>query len=186
MTTSALKAVELGLLKIPTNDHPFKSRNGEEKKFLIDARGAGTNIALRKLIISEMKILTKNLLGIQAICGIAKSGIMWGAWLSWELELPYANVLLDGPRHSGLGRQIEGNIENQKIVLVDNWVRNGVSIKKANKILNDVGAKISGTVVITKMENIELEVDVFPVWELDDLFEAASHLKLVPNGYNFY
>jgi orotate phosphoribosyltransferase len=186
MIKTALKAVELGLLKIPQEGKFFKSRTGVEKKYLIDARGAGTNLALRKLIITEMENIIKMFPESQAICGIAKSGIMWGSWLSWVLEMPYATVLLDGPRDSGLGRQIEGSIENQKVILIDNWIREGLSMNKAIKILHDNGAIVNGGIVITKINKNDISPNIISLWDLEDLFEAARQIKLVPDNYKFY
>lgn len=186
MNNLAIKAVELGLLKIPSSENPFTSRSGEAKKYLIDARGAGSNLELRKIIISEMLHKISNLNNYQVICGIAKSGIMWGSWLSWELNLPYATVLIDGPRLSGMKRQIEGEVSNKDIILVDNWIRDGISIKSAAEIILGCGGKIIGGVVITRTKKIDFDFDVFSVWELEELFDAARKLKVVPENYNFY
>src|SRR5687767_6986062 len=104
------EALRHGLLLFPPAGESFASRGSEKKLFVIDARGAGVKLALRKLIVEGMRERLSNFNSFDVVGGLAKSGTMWGAWLSWTCELPFANVLLDGPRASGLQREVEGDV----------------------------------------------------------------------------
>ncbi len=185
MKESAILAIKNGLIAIAPEGKPFRSRNGSDKTYLIDSRGAGTNIELREIIVSEMELCLKKLNNYDIIGGIAKSGTTWGAWLSWKLRIPYANILLDGKRSSGLQREIEGDVKDKNVVLIDNWLRSGTSILNAAEVVRRNGGNAIGAIVITKLKEVDLTPIVFPAWELRVLFEAAIQTKLVPDNFNF-
>jgi len=185
MKNSAIKAVSNGLLVFAPPNEPFISRNGDEKYFLVDSRGAGTNIELREIVISEMVKCLDYFPDCNVIGGIAKSGTTWGAWLSWKLRIPFASILLDGKRKSGLQREIEGNIMGKNVVLIDNWLRTGTSIINSIEVVERNGGKVIGVIVITKLKEVTLQAKVVTVWELDELFEAAKKVNLVDKGFNF-
>jgi len=185
MRDSAIKAVTSGLLVIAKPGKSFNSRSGSDKNYLIDSRGAGSNIELREIIVSEMEKCLEIFDDCNVIGGIAKSGTTWGAWLSWKLRIPFANILLEGKRNSGLQREIEGNVKGKNIVLIDNWLRSGTSILNAIEVVNRNGGNVSGTIVITRLKDVNIQSKVIPVWELDELFEAARQTKLVSDNFNF-
>ena len=185
MIESAISAIKNGLMVIAQPNKPLTSRSGSNKTYLIDSRGAGVNIELREIIISEMERCIKSFPDFEIIGGVSKSGTSWGAWLSWKLRMPFVNVLLDGKRESGLQREIEGDVEGKNVVLVDNWLRSGKSIQSAIEVVKRNGGNVIGALVITKIKDIELNPTVIPIWELDELFEAARITNLVPDDYIF-
>lgn len=182
--SSAMEAVRLGLLKFPQPGETFKGREGNIKPFIVDARGAGTNLALRVLVVNEMKSRIRQL-RVDCIGGIAKSGTVWGAWLAWDLNLPFVNVLLEGPRSSGLNREVEGDPNGRRIVLIDNWARTGTSIDKAIKTVHNAGGEACGVVVLTRQPDVSLQIPLHSVWELTELVNASKAQGFLPMDFEF-
>jgi len=149
------------------------------------ARGAGTNLPLRRLIVNEMKNRIGTFGSFDSIAGIAKSGTVWGAWLAWDLNLPFMNVLLEGPRSSGLNREVEGDAQGKRVILVDNWIRTGESIDKAIKTIHNAGAVVTAILVVTRRPEISFQMPTFSVWELTELVKASKELGLIPKDLQF-
>ncbi len=182
--TSATAAVALGILRFPKVGEVFESRKGRVKTFILDARGAGVNLPLRAIVISRMRAIRKMFPRSVVVGGIAKSGIMWGAWLAWEESLPYATVLLDGPRKSGIRREVEGDVANRNVLLVDNWMRSGDSIRKATDVVRRNGGKAIGAIVITNLPTVRIDLPFKAVWSGTNLMRAARRAGLLshPSG----
>ena len=174
MTDSRIQEVlKQGLLLFPPVGESFASRGGEKKLFLIDARGAGVKLTLRKAIIEAMCERLSNFNSFDVVGGVAKSGTMWGAWLSWTCELPFANVLLDGPRASGLQREVEGEVAGKRVLLIDNWIRSGSSIRKGQDAIQRAGGTVEGVLVLVRFKKENLGIHVEALWELEDLLNGA-------------
>ena len=175
---SQCAAIQLGLLRFPDEGQVIRGRRGNVKPYLLDTRGAVSNLPLRTLIVDQ---LSKNL-GIfpscEVVAGIAKSGTIWGAWLAWAKGFPFANVLIDGPRESGLKREVEGEVSGRKVILVDNWVRTGESLQKAKAVCEQNGAVVLGAISISINSGLNLDMRVQAVWEIDDLVQTAFRLGL--------
>lgn len=116
------------LLHIPPS--PLYDRQGRPMQYVVDARGAGTNISLRRWIVSRFAEMASEY-EPSSIIGVANSGVVWAAWTAEYLSLPYATVLPDGPRKSGLNRQIEGVPPAGPTILIDNWLVTGDSVLKS-------------------------------------------------------
>jgi orotate phosphoribosyltransferase len=86
------------------------------------------------------------------VVGIAKAGISWGTLLAWELGLPAGIVHLDGPRKSGLQRQIEGAVVGRKVVLIDNLTRSHSSLISAARLVEAEGGRIAGAMTVVGLE----------------------------------
>ena len=177
MKNSALEAVKLGILRVASKGHPYPGKHGNYKPYVVDSRGAGTNIELRTLILNEMQCALLELTPYDVIGGIAKSGIMWGSMLAQILQQPYATILPDEPRKSGLQRQIEGDVVGANVVLIDNWSRTGRTIEAATKKVFDAGGKVSGVILISCPNALEVEITHCKViWTLPELIEAQSYI----------
>lgn len=167
------KALELGLLRFPPAGEFFPARGGGRKLFLTDTRGAGVKLALRKLIVEEMRERLSAFNSFDVVGGLAKSGTMWGAWLSWICELPFANVLLSGPRASGLQREVEGDVTGKRVLLIDNWIQSGSTIRKGQDVIQRAGGTAEGVLVIVRFKKGDLGIPVEAIWELEELLNAA-------------
>lgn len=186
MSNSAEDAVRQGLLAIAPEGQFFPSRSGNPRNYVVDARGAGSNLRLRESIVEALNERLASIPDVQMIGGIAKSGIVWGAWLAWRAALPYASILLDGKRASGLQRETEGDVSGKQVVLIDNWVRTGSSIEKAAEVVRRNGGFVADVIVITNHDEPELSgIRLHSCWSLDVLFQAARTVGVVPANFEF-
>lgn len=176
----AADAVALGLLRLPPAGQTFPGRRGNPgKRYLVDSRGAGADPRLRSLVLAELRENLARLSEPQAIAGLAKSGMVWGAWLALETGLPYATVLLDGPRDAGLQREVEGEIRGLRTVLVDNWIDSGASLAQAAAIVARHGGEVAGALVVSGKGTPDLPFPVRTAFGLHALLEAAGQPHLL-------
>lgn len=173
-------AVRLGILRIASNGGLFPGRKGKQgSRYLVDSRGAGSNVRLRNVISAALaeKVLAQE--QIETIVALAKSGITWGAWLAQSTGLPYATVLLDGPRTGGLQREIEGNVGGKKIILVDNWVSSGESLLQAASVVERHGGEVSAAVAVSGHICSTLPFPVLFAFHLSHLLAAAAEQNII-------
>lgn len=180
--TTQDQAINLGLLKFPPPGEFFPGRGGASKHFVIDTRGAGTILPLRRLIVDEMQAIFRALPPFDVLAGIAKSGTVWAAWVAWANDLPFANVLLDGPRSSGLQREVEGDISGRRVLLVDNWMRSGDSFVRAKEVVLRSGGRPVGGITIVRFSEKEIGLPMESIWELKDLLLIAKREGLLSDG----
>ncbi len=176
-------AARLGLIKFPTKES-FKNRqpsNDGSKNFLIDSRGAGTNIELRNMIINALTEGFYHLPECDIIGGVANSGSHWAATLAYKLNMPFANILKE-PRKSGMKRQIEGDIYGKRLLLVDNWMNTGDSLRKATEIVKKSGGISVGLLCIAGKEPILYDMGLPYAFAFSTqlLLEAAADICIIP------
>lgn len=172
---NASMAVRLGLLKFPAPGMTFPGRAaGKPKNYVIDTRGAGMNLKLRELIVSMLMNEFTRLPKFDVLGGISKSGTVWAAWMAWMSHLPFANVLLDGKRESGLQREVEGDVCGLRILLVDNWTRTGNSIRQAADVVGRAGGVAVAAITVVRHSDIELPFPLNSPWTISELLDAAG------------
>jgi orotate phosphoribosyltransferase len=170
---SAKAAVDAGLLRFPPAGTLFPGRELDPLPFLIDSRGAGADLRLRRLILRGLRTLANTAQPFDVIAGLSKAGTIWGAWLAWAERCPYATVHPDGARRSGLQRAVEGHVESQRVLLVDNWVRSGKSVREAiAQVVESRGLPVGVLAIVTSSE-ASFEIPLHAVWTTNDLLSAA-------------
>lgn len=160
------------LVHFRSNHEPaLLNRNNNPMDYLIDTRGAMSDVEAREAILSA---LLKLLLGgaFTSVCGIAKSGMIWGAVAADRLGLPYATVLPDGPRGSGLNRQIEGVLPPGHCAVIDNWIISGKSAKQAIDVVASQNGVEATLVLLMRPPSIP-NVD-FPIQAVFDAEYVVS------------
>ncbi|MFA6116363.1 MAG: phosphoribosyltransferase family protein [Sphingomonas sp.] len=170
--------VQRGLLRFPPSGTSFPGREGRPKRYVIDTRGAGADPELRGLIVDRLAEIATMGEAFDVIAGVAKSGTCWAAWLAWKNRVPFANILLDGARGTGLQRDVEGEVAGMRVLLIDNWARSGSSLIRAAEIAARAGAVTVGALTITRNEVIALGFPHRVAWELGELLEAAADAGL--------
>ena len=172
-----------GLLRFPLAGKTFPSRSGSVKNYVLDTRGAGANLELRRLIVNALQTRAESCSPFHVIAGVAKSGITWAAWLAWEMEIPYATVL-DERRTSGLQREVEGDITDKHVLLIDNWARSGDSIRKVSEAVKRAGGTPVAALTIARNSDLDLGLPFRSVFEIEDLLAVAERegLYVRPEG----
>ena len=133
---------------------------------------------LRELIVDQIERQSACFPNAEVIGGISKSGTTWGAWLAWKRRMPFANVLLDGPRASGLQREVEGDIREKRLILIDNWVRKGETVRKAIQICQRNGGNVVGVIAIASIGELDIGVPFMVIWDLRVLLRNAHLMGL--------
>lgn len=175
MSATPHEAVALGLLCIAPADRPFPGRaGGPAVPVLADVRGAFDNIPLRNLIIEG---LITNLVGYfpaaDGVVGLAKAGVPWAAVVADRTRKLAAFASLDGPRASGLQRRVEGRVATRRVVLIDNLISAGGSLRKAADIVNAAGGEVIGALTVVADPGAALEFAVHSLWSINELIDAA-------------
>ena len=135
------QALELGIL--------LRRRIDGVIKTVVDSRGSGTKPALHALIVYCLD-MSFAVLGGDSIASVAHGGSSWAAVAGYSSGRSFCNVLVDGPRGSGIRREVEpDDIAGRSAVLVDNWLRTGASLERAAGILKRHGTHVVGVVVIS-------------------------------------
>jgi orotate phosphoribosyltransferase len=146
---------------------------------LVDSRGAGSNLRLRNVVVAALAEKFLPLDDVTTVVGLAKSGMTWGAWLAQSTGLPYATVLLDGPRPGGLQREIEGDVHGRRVALVDNWVSSGESLQQASSVVERHGGHVSAAIAVCGRVSSNLPFPVLLAFRLPHLLTAAAEGQLI-------
>lgn len=84
----------------------------------------------------------------EAVIGTATAGIPWGAMVADRSSLPFGYVRSSNKTH-GKGNKIEGKIESgTKVVVVEDLISTGGSVKDVILTLREAGAEVLGVVAI--------------------------------------
>lgn len=173
-------AVRLGILRIAPKSGEFPGRRGGPgKPYLVDSRGAGSSVRLRNVILTALAHRLLPFERIDIIAGLAKSGMTWAAWLAQSAGLPYATILIDGPRSAGLQREVEGDISGHRVVLVDNWISSGQSIRDAAAVAIRNGGEVVGAIAVCGRGGHDLPFPVLTAFSIPDLLNAAAEGQLI-------
>lgn len=155
MTGFVKDLVALGLLRVAQPEGArFPGREGAPgMPWIADVRGALADPALRHQIVLELaRRFNRDFQSAEMIIGLSKAGVAWGALLAWELGLPGGVVHLDGPRGSGLQRQVEGPVAGRRVLLIDNLTRSQASLIEAAQIIEAEAGIVAGALTIVGRE----------------------------------
>jgi orotate phosphoribosyltransferase len=172
---SAAAAVRLGLLKFAPPGSDFPGRAGVAGvPVLADIRGALSNVPLRSLIVQELaKILRDRFPRANVLAGVAKAGISWAAMLADRAAMEAAVVNLNGPRASGLQREVEGDVAGRRVVLIDNLIALGGSLRKSAAVVAGAGGEVIGALTVIADPGAPLEFETRSLWTQRELIDAA-------------
>lgn len=153
---------------------------GVDGRHVVDARGAGRDPELSGLIRLQLHRLLDEI-DADGLAAVANSGVSWAATLASDRRAFWCNVLVDGAREKGLGRQVEPDcVGGRRLVLIDNWTVSGSSLRAAAAILEDHGAQVAAAVVISAAQPLpDLPFPLALGWSFDDLLAALSTVNHV-------
>lgn len=176
--SNAHDAVARGLILFPPAGQTFPGRHGGTKDYVINTRGAGAILELRALIVEQLSRCAESGPEFDVVGGLAKAGTSWGAWLAWVLNKPFANVLLDGARASGLQREVEGDVASLRVLIVDNWTRSGRSLAQGATVVERAGGRCVGGLTVVRHGRAECGLPLQAAWSIGELLSAAQELGL--------
>ncbi|MCS7098921.1 MAG: orotate phosphoribosyltransferase [Sulfolobales archaeon] len=130
-----LEAVKLGLVKFGR----FKLSSGIESSYYVNFREATMVPSYVKRVAYEIGSAVVRE-GVEAVVGVAVAGALIASYVGALFDLPVTFVRSE-PKNHGLGREVEGCVENMRIAIVDDVLTTGGTIRRAYEALVNSGSK---------------------------------------------
>jgi orotate phosphoribosyltransferase len=132
----------------PENYYTWKS--GVRAPCYCNCRNAISDFSARRLISDEMSASVIDAFGdVDAVLGVSTAGIPWASCVADRLELPTAYIRSEKKAH-GVGGFVQGHVQpGSRVVIIDDLVASGGSLKMAIDALKDeVDVEVAGVVTI--------------------------------------
>lgn len=146
--TVAKNLLDIQAVSLQPND-PFTWASGIKSPIYCDNRLVLSFPEKRSVVVQGfVELIQKEYVEAEVIVGTATAGIPWGAMIADKLEKPFGYVRSSNKSH-GKGNKIEGNIkQGAKVVVVEDLISTGGSVKDVIESLREAGAEVLGVVAI--------------------------------------
>ena len=146
--TVAKNLLDIQAVSLQPND-PFTWASGIKSPIYCDNRLVLSFPEKRSVVVQGfVELIQKEYAEAEVIVGTATAGIQWGAMIADKLEKPFGYVRSSNKSH-GKGNKIEGNIkQGAKVVVVEDLISTGGSVKDVIESLREAGAEVLGVVAI--------------------------------------
>lgn len=149
----ASELLDAGAYLIDTSlpeDQYYTWKSGVRAPCYCNCRNAISDFRARRVITTEMTDTIGESFGnVDAILGVSTAGIPWATTVADRLELPTAYIRSEKKAH-GVGGFVQGNVQpDARVVVVDDLVASGDSLKKAiDALLEEYSVEVVGVVSI--------------------------------------
>lgn len=160
----------------------FTLKSGKTSNFYLNLR----NLISQPQVLKKIaELIHQNLPDTQdyLICGLPYAGIPYAHTVSILYDIPGIILRKERKKH-GLGNMIDGISDSglKKVVVIDDIMTTGSSIKESIPILKEHGLEIERVICLidrSEMDIQELEVDgnTYPIYSLFKLEELISYQK---------
>jgi orotate phosphoribosyltransferase len=132
----------------------FTLASGDKSNYYIDLRVIPNfPKAFKKLINFAVEYIKNINLNFQGIVAIPLAGIPFGTMIASQFNKPFY-ILRKEPKQYGLKKMIEGEIKDQKILLIDDLISSGFSKIYAINALRNEGAIVKDLFIfISRVSN---------------------------------
>lgn len=146
--TVAKNLLDIKAVSLQPND-PFTWASGIKSPIYCDNRLVLSFPEKRSVVVQGfVELIQKEYSDAEVIVGTATAGIPWGAMVADKMEKPFGYVRSSNKTH-GKGNKIEGKIEKgAKVVVVEDLISTGGSVKDVILSLREAGAEVLGIVAI--------------------------------------
>ena len=146
--TVAKNLLDIKAVSLQPND-PFTWASGIKSPIYCDNRLVLSFPEKRSVVVQGfVELIQKEYSEAEVIVGTATAGIPWGAMVADKMEKPFGYVRSSNKTH-GKGNKIEGKIEKgAKVVVVEDLISTGGSVKDVILSLREAGAEGLGVVAI--------------------------------------
>ena len=166
----------------------FVLSSGAKSSIYIDMRTIISKPKYFRLILALLASRLAPLHGeIDGIVGVATAGIPWATGLALYLGLPLAYVRPEPKKH-GMGKQVEGNVEGLRLVVVDDVATTGGSLAKSINTLRLAGGKPRyALVIVDRMQGAQerlaqLGIRLLSIAKLPEILDYLEENRLVDLG----
>lgn len=146
--TVAKNLLDIQAVSLQPNN-PFTWASGIKSPIYCDNRLVLSFPEKRSVVVQGfVELIQKEYSEAEVIVGTATAGIPWGAMVADKMEKPFGYVRSSNKTH-GKGNKIEGKIEKgAKVVVVEDLISTGGSVKDVILSLREAGAEVLGVVAI--------------------------------------
>ena len=146
--TVAKNLLDIKAVSLQPND-PFTWASGIKSPIYCDNRLVLSFPEKRSVVVQGfVELIQKEYSEAEVIVGTATACIHWGAMVADKMEKPFGYVRSSNKTH-GKGNKIEGKIEKgAKVVVVEDLISTGGSVKDVILSLREAGAEVLGVVAI--------------------------------------
>lgn len=146
--TVAANLLDVKAVSLQPND-PFTWASGIKSPIYCDNRLVLSFPEKRSVVVEGFaELIQKEYGDAEVIVGTATAGIPWGAMVADHMGKPFGYVRSSNKTH-GKGNKIEGKIEpGAKVVVVEDLISTGGSVKDVIVSLREAGAEVLGVVAI--------------------------------------
>ena len=146
--TVAKNLLDIKAVSLQPND-PFTWASGIKSPIYCDNRLVLSFPEKRSVVVQGfVELIQKEYSEAEVIVGTATAGSPWGAMVADKMEKPFGYVRSSNKTH-GKGNKIEGKIEKgAKVVVVEDLISTGGSVKDVILSLREAGAEVLGVVAI--------------------------------------
>ncbi|ORM27803.1 hypothetical protein BFL43_22180 [Williamsia sp. 1135] len=136
-------------------------RPDRERTYAVDTRDSVSPVF--RLTVIEAIDRIRDADGELRIAAVANSGSLLCALWAGATGRPFWNVLVDGRRTRGFGRNVEPaeGVRGRKFVLVDNHARTGTSLRTAMGIIQSHGGFIASAMVFTAGDRVDFDPPLY-------------------------
>jgi len=166
----------------------FILSSGAKSSIYIDMRTIISKPKYFRLILALLASRLAPLHGeIDGIVGVATAGIPWATGLALYLGLPLAYVRPEPKKH-GMGKQVEGNVEGLRLVVVDDVATTGGSLAKSINTLRLAGGQPRyALVIVDRMQGAQerlaqLGIRLLSIAKLPEILDYLEENRLVDLG----
>ena len=154
--TVAKNLLDIKAVSLQPND-PFTWASGIKSPIYCDNRLVLSFPEKRSVVVQGfVELIQKEYSEAEVIVGTATAGIPWGAMVADKMEKPFGYVRSSNKTH-GKGNKIEGKIEKgAKVVVVEDLISTGGSVKDVILSLREAGAEVLGVVAIFTLSLIHI------------------------------
>ena len=146
--TVAKNLLDIQAVSLQPNN-PFTWASGIKSPIYCDNRLVLSFPEKRTVVVQGfVELIKQEYAEAEVIVGTATAGIPWGAMVADKLEKPFGYVRSSNKSH-GKGNKIEGNLpKGAKVVIVEDLISTGGSVKGVVEALREAGAEVLGVVAI--------------------------------------
>ena len=143
----------------------------------------------KKILKAFIKTIRENEIKVDAIAGIATSGIPWAAWIAHELNIPMVYVRKKSKEH-GKQNLIEGKLEKRKnVVVIEDLISTGGSSINGVEAARAAGCNVDYCLAIFtyELENAKknfkkADVKLITLTDFTTLVDVAIKEKYLNNN----
>lgn len=144
----AKNLLDIKAVTLRPND-PFVWASGIKAPIYCDNRYVLSFPEKRDVVVDGfVELIKKEYADADCIMGTATAGIPWAALVAAKMDLPMGYVRSSNKDH-GKGNKIEGKVEKgMKVVIIEDLISTGGSVKGVVEALKDVGCEVLGVAAI--------------------------------------